>query len=387
MEARLPRSSPRVRGKGPRTGGQPSTLPLRLLAVIGAPGILIGLGFLAYVILGFRFGSSAPANAGHDQILYALFGPTADRIVRSDPNDPERRIVLFEAAHAREYGIVAALAPDGAGIAYTLLPPSDLTPTPDSPAELWVATLEGAEPLRLAEGLDLLVRPMWASDGRSVVVRRSSGPAPYELLRISVATGAETPLAASDSALFPVGLAPSGDLYYTEVGFLGSSLAVVTPGGANRRIAQLSSDLTRDWTLSPEGTRVAFLALSDSFGRASSRVHVLDIASGEVELASPEGVDAFGPAWSTDGRLTYGQLSSNSGGTGIRLDSQATLPSPARGFDVPLAWSPSGAGLAVRSFDGVSAHSPGRATLTVISPGGRRTIATGEVTFIGWTYR
>jgi hypothetical protein len=59
-----------------------------------------------------------------------------------------------------------------------------------------------------------------------------------------------------------------------------------------------------------------------------------------------------------------------------------------KGFDVPLGWSRSGAAIAVRSFDGSSISAPGNARLDVLAANGaRKTIATGEVTFIGWTYR
>ena len=65
----------------------------------------------------------------------------------------------------------------------------------------------------------------------------------------------------------------------------------------------------------------------------------------------------------------------------------STLAAPARGFDLPLAWSRSGSNIAVRSFDGTSVTAPGDATLSVVTLGGsRQVIAHGEVTFIGWTY-
>jgi hypothetical protein len=42
----------------------------------------------------------------------------------------------------------------------------------------------------------------------------------------------------------------------------------------------------------------------------------------------------------------------------------------------------------VRSFDGVSAVSPGRPTLTLVDRGGvRHAVASGEVTFVGWMLR
>jgi hypothetical protein len=55
----------------------------------------------------------------------------------------------------------------------------------------------------------------------------------------------------------------------------------------------------------------------------------------------------------------------------------------AAGFDVPLLVRQSG--IVVHSFSGGSSTNPGTSVLTYVAEdGSRRTIADGEITFLGW---
>ena len=86
-----------------------------------------------------------------------------------------------------------------------------------------------------------------------------------------------------------------------------------------------------------------------------------------VLAAVPEGVDHFNPVWRDDDTVTVGRtpaegeaaapalLVSLEGGT-----LETVEPGPEQGFDVPVAWSPDGRYLVVRSFEGSSAAEPGR---------------------------
>ena len=63
-------------------------------------------------------------------------------------------------------------------------------------------------------------------------------------------------------------------------------------------VGPVKARLIRDPALSPDGKRLAFSAFT--------RVHTLDFASGEIQAVTPEGVSAFHPTWSPDGRsLAY----------------------------------------------------------------------------------
>ncbi len=61
-------------------------------------------------------------------------------------------------------------------------------------------------------------------------------------------------------------------------------------------------------------------------------------------------------------------------------------PGPKRGFDVPVGWSPDGAHLAVRSFEGSSPTQPGKERLVIVelSEGRVEVGDGGALEFIGW---
>jgi Tol biopolymer transport system component len=297
-------------------------------------------------------------------------------------------------SHAPDYGIVPSLAPDGHRLVYNVLPPDTPIPGPDAAAQLWLADARTTDhPALLASNVDLLVPAVWSRDGSNVVFRRSGGKADgtYQLVTVSVSGGSQTVVVSSaGDALFPIGYsADAGRFYFVRLrddGSYFSSLDIAS--GAETQIAQLSDGLTRDWDLSPDGGRLAYLAIDLGASDATSHAKVLDIASGAVESVGMAGSDAFSPRWDAAGNLVLGQLADGAASTAAEVIGQGstlTLAAPQRGFDVPLAIDAHGGGIAVRSFDGASTANPGRAVLTVIDKyGARHEIAAGEVTFLGW---
>jgi hypothetical protein len=289
--------------------------------------------------------------------------------------------------HAPEYGVIPSLAPDGRRFVYTALAPETRAPAPDAPAGLWLATTDGTKPRMLADGVDLLVRPVWSADGSTVAFRRS--PNDYKLMKLDLKTGQESELVASaDAALFPVSF--TGErVIYTAVDESGSSLRSVSLRSLETQtLAHLSSGLTRDWKLSPGGDRLAYLEMTlEGSGLVTSRALVLDIVKGDVTAVASDDGDEFSPAWSTTGELAVGRLAAGqrSGAVQLMAPKAGALPGPERGFDAPLEWSPAGDSLLVRSFEGTSITAPGRSILAVIDRnGGRQRIAGGEITLVGW---
>src|SRR5581483_1854024 len=154
MEARIPRTVPRSRARS-RPRRPPEALPLRFLAVSGLVGVLGGFAILAFAISRGGSGPREGALAAGESVVYARFGTTADTVLRVAATGSASPRKLFEIPHAREFGIVPALAPDGRAFAYTVLAPDTPDPAADTPAELWLAGLEaGAVPRKLASGFD-----------------------------------------------------------------------------------------------------------------------------------------------------------------------------------------------------------------------------------------
>jgi hypothetical protein len=158
----------------------------------------------------------------------------------------------------------------------------------------------------------------------------------------------------------------------------------------------ISEQTASDVTLSPDGTRVAFLVPGLVGGQFVYRAHVFQLDPKTDEpLPVPAGVsegDQLSPVWYPDGeKVTVGQLPSgpDTGGAAIiPLDgSPATLlPPPPTGFDEPLSWSPDGAYLAVSYFPGESLGNPGNPRLVFVTPLGQRPAAPQGAAFfpIGW---
>jgi Tol biopolymer transport system component len=222
------------------------------------------------------------------------------------------------------------------------------------------------------------------------------------LLKVNVSDGSETLLMQADDVLelFPMGYSPDGDsLYFAQTTLGGTHFgAVAAAGGTPRLLVQASDEWARDWHLSPDGTRVVFLAGQPTDDRIASRAFVAELVEGAEPQPLSDFSDAlaagdhFNPVWHPDGQhIAVGRTPAD-GSSAAALVSLAggeleeVTPGPDQGFDVPAAWSPAGDYLAVRSFEGSSAAQPGREHLVIIELGkGRQTVVDkGNLEFIGW---
>ncbi len=338
------------------------------------------------------------------RLLYKEFGSEADVIWLAAAAEPQRRGKVAEVEHAPDVGISASLSPDGESIVYLMLPAAGGDPALD--AQAWLLELDSGKTRLLAEGLDHLSKPVWSPDGSSIVVRRN-GPwgeigRTASLLRVDVSDGSETVLLEEQEVfeLFPIGYSPDGaSLYFAQIVLSGTHFgAVAAAGDSPRLLVQASDEPARDWHLSPDGSRVAFLARQPTDDRIGIRAFVAEL----VEGAEPQPLadfskaldagDHFNPVWHPDGeRITVGRSPAD-GASAAALVSlterelEEVTPGPDQGFDVPAGWSPEGDYLVVRSFEGSSAAQPGREHLVIIELGeGRETVADrGNLEFIGW---
>ena len=386
-----------------------------LAAAILVAGVALGLWRLAGGQAGnpvdvFFSGGGASGSAG---VLVSEFGIEADTLWTAQADKPSQRQVVAIVPHAAHYGIYVSLSPDGRFIAYTALSKGLKDASSDSPAEVWVMGADGSYPRLLAGDADLLIAPVWAPDSASLVFRRSrseeNAAGTFELVRVSLAGGGQTAqgpgesvLVSAEAALFPVGFSPDGKgLYYTQLSAGGTDLGQVAVGGSPSLVAHLGDDFTRDWHLSPDGARLAFLAPQQSqadlpAGRAGTvlRAMVMELG-GNLQLrpalpAADGPTQEFNPIWHpTDGDITLGRLTlGDRSAPAMRVSASGSrrLDGPSRGFDVPLAWSPDGDTLALRSFEGDLESNLGPWRLVLLdSAGQRREVkAESEISFVGW---
>ena len=382
--------------------------PIALAAVLAVLAVLAaGLWHLALGGLMSGGGSSSNSVAlatDSPQLIYSEFGQNRDTIWAAAADNLSRRLAIATVEHAPEYGMFPSLSPDGGRIAYTVLSPDGGLADISAPAEVWDMDGNGAGRRRLAVNADLPVTPVWTPDSGSIVFRRSSSrenaAGSFQLVRIDLA-GVETVLVNADAGLFPVGFSPDGaTFYYVQLSANGTDLGrVAATGGPAAPVAHLSDDFARDWHLSPDGARLAYLAPLDMGDRVSYRATVLDLGGNNsgpllraAAAAAPSDADEFNPIWNPNGRdLTVGRLTAQqSGAPALQMaaagaGAERSLAAPPRGFDVPLAWSADGGYLAVRFFEGNSVTNPGRSWVMVVGGSKRQTVAaTSDIEVLGW---
>lgn len=329
------------------------------------------------------------------RLIVSEFGENEDTIVAIDPADASNRTTLATIDHAPGWGAFATLAPDGASIAYTALPPDARDPSPDTPAIAGVIEADG-DVLALAANADLVIPPVWAPNGQSIVVRRSTlaeeGTGTQELVVLGI-DGSESSLTSwSSSAVFPVGYAPDGaTFYFATLNASGSDLYRIDADGSGESlVAHLSDDISREWTLSPDGTALAY-SVAESGATPRVVAMRLDLATG---AAAPALDDAAGsqinPAWSRDGELTVASVKPEGGGDAViaAIDGAGqALDDNDDSIDLPLAWSPDGETLAVRAVDGATPFQARGSRIELLRlDGTREQVSDGpDVLIVGWT--
>ena len=355
-----------------------------------------------------RTGTATPSasgtpGAGGPTLLYREFGSGADTLWVAPAASPTDRKSVAQIEHAPDWGIVASLSPDGNLVAYLVLTPG--SQDPDREAQAWVLDVRSGEKRHLADGIDLRTRPVWSPESDAVVVARN-GPqgqtgGEISLMGVNVTDGSEDVLRTEPDVLglFPIGysVAPAvgGALVYARITISGTDFGWL---GTETPPLHATNESAGAYHISPDGTRVAYLARQRTDGRFAMRTFVTELGMPNATLvtlgAVLEGVDHLNPVWRDNATITLGRtpdegeaaaaaLMVSLGGGGIPEDVE---PGPEQGFDVPVAWSPDGRYLVVRSFEGSSAADPGREQLTIIEEGSERNAVgeQGSLEFIGW---
>ena len=354
-----------------------------------AAGAVVLLGLAAVLLRLLPLGPSE--TTGVPRIVFAAFGQTSDLIYVAPATKPDERKVVDTVEHAEGWGINPGPM-HGDRLAYNVIP----TGTPaqrGAPSELWLLDVARGEKTRLARDADLLVKPQFVDDGKAILYRRSDGDL-QSILRVDIDSQARTVLHEERTAfgIFPIAEA-GGALLFARLSTGGTDVFRKRDANAPEFAFHASNEIARDWQLSPDGRSIAYLAPQPRGERVVYRAHVVSVADGTA-LALPEVAangEQYGPVWTPDGAdLAVGQ--EPAGGTSapvalLRPGSTPTaLAAPARGFDVPVAWSTGGTYLAARTFDGQNSTQAGRETAVVIAKNGTRypLSAPGEVILVGW---
>ena len=161
-----------------------------------------------------------------------------------------------------------------------------------------------------------------------------------------------------------------------------------------------SCQIARDWRISPDGSALV-VPRAGAAGRALSCIalQVIRLADGpRAPMRAGErrarAAEQFGPVWTPDGgALTVGREACAERPRGRaharrRGGGVTARAAPARGFDLPLGWSPDGRCARARARSTVTScrASPDESIVADSTDGTRRSAVTadGELIFLGW---
>lgn len=371
-----------------------SHLPRPVL--LAAPLLVLALG-AAVVLLTTRDGAPPPPVrlGGEATLVFAEFGTTEDQIYVAPAANPAERTRVATVAHVGGWGINPAPSMAGSLVVYTVLPP-EAEPRSDAPAELWLLDVRTGASVRLASDADLLAQPRFDATGQQVAYRATTSRGEQELVRVDIETRLRRVLHTNTGGfgVFPIGFTNEGALLFAALSVSGTDIYRVEDREAPELLVHASDNIARDWLISPDGRELSYLAPELHLERYVHRLHVVSTEDGrplDENRTSVATNEQFGPVWTPDGdAITVGQEAyPSTSAPAMTLSGSGDaepLPAPVAGFDVPLGWSPDGRYLVARSFDGVSAHEPGRESIVVISKEGARLPIEGrnEVIVIGW---
>lgn len=319
-----------------------------------APFVLVVLGVLllvaAWLALVTGVTVTGSLSGGHTSVVpsplssVAYLVPEADADViyirGTGSNDIPHEVVSFPrvlSLKARGLG-----SPNGDRLAVL-----HLADGPGKPARLSLVSLPGGDVTTIGGEFDYLSGLAWSPSGARIAAARTEPGAQMtghilHMVEIDTATAAARDVATFENAqqAVPVGYSPDGQrLYIAVIDQSGSTLWMTSAQGAER-VAVMSDGPTRDWSLSPDGQRVAFI---DRMGVGERRfvARVLFIQTRKVQAAPLEG-DQLGTAWRPDSHLV------DFGGPGGSLWFGA--PKAGEEYVIPQQWSPDASLLAATVY-------------------------------------
>lgn len=352
-----------------------------ILGALAISSTLIGWAFLgASSLTNESAATLAPAISPESvrSVAYVVPGRSTDDLyVRSV--DGGRPILLatfaapFTSLHARGFA-----APTADRMAILSVNDSSRTS-----AQLTIVGLDGEVVTVAGHDFDYLSNLAWSSDGARLAATWSQpaaegGTSSVDVVEVSAATGVSQ-LAARFENVFqavPVGYSiDGGRLFVVTIDESGSALWAVREGKP-QRVATLSTGRTGGWSLSPDGSRLAYVDIVPAGDRRYAG-RTLVIATGAVTESSATG-DELGPAWMPGAQMP---VFGGPGGS-IRLNP----PSPEGAYVVPASWAPDGTMLVATIFSASSDRtSSPEASVELVTGTTRMPLAEDPAAqFVGW---
>ncbi len=345
--------------------------------------LLVGLGAIAGAILLWAFFHTGGARNDDDagiapvvaarSVVYSIPREGRDFVyVRPvDGRSPPRLLTSFPTLFGLEARGTAAPTGDRLAVLH-------IEGGAGALARLTLVPLRGEE-VQVAGGYDYLSRIAWAPDGRRLALTRAldsvSPGRGATIFEVDALTGAarERVRTGDASQVAPVGYSNDGQrLFIVIVDQAGSSLWALQ-GTKFARLTTFSAGLTRDWVLSPDGRRLAFVDRLGA-GERSYAGRVLTIVSGEVGATAADG-DQLGAVWRP------GNAAPDFGGPAGNL--RFSDPEPGT-YLIPVSWTSDGAYLVATVVNSREPVVAGSEQVEILSAGGRvRLSETPRARFLG----
>ena len=258
-----------------------------------------------------------------------------------------------------------------------------VSPSTSPLAQLRLVSLPRGSTIEVPGAFDYLSSVAWSRDGGHLAVSRSTtadeaGRVSAAVFEVASATAMVNKVAVFENVyqVSPVGYSIDGSrLFIVVIDQSGSSLWSERDGRV-QRVATLSPGATRDWSLSPDGARLAFVDIL-GVGERSYAGRSLVIATGGIVDARADG-NQVGAAW------LPGSQSPLFGGPGGSVQLSGAPDSAA--YVVPAQWSPDGSTLVatIYSASGGEQTAPSR-SIELVTPD-RRVILSDQdgSSFLGW---
>ncbi|MEX0784557.1 MAG: hypothetical protein WD557_18120 [Dehalococcoidia bacterium] len=363
----------------------------RARAAVHIPGSLVpvalGFGAVTLTILGWAAFGARPTSNGVDAVLPAL--PQAPiRSVAYWVPENGRDVIYVRQADTGRTSFLTSFQPlhpaAGLHIRGAASPAADrlailsLENPASAEAQLtFVDVVTGDK--RGADGAyHHLSELAWSRDGLKVAVVGAGRSTVFEVDSTTLASSLVANFPGARQVA-PVGYSLTGKrLFVVVVDQSGSSLWSVQDG-KTARVASLGAGLTVSWTLSGDGSALAYIDVR-GVGEQRYAGRTMLIATGEIMSAGPEG-DQFGAAWRPGWELA------DFGGPGGSFELMGD-PDSGPSYVVPLQWSPDGSWLVASIFSaGSTGGTPATPTLELAKPGELVRVALSDdapATLLGW---